>query len=592
MGGPANPQLKPPQPSRFQLALALAIAKAKPGGISVRDYLVKIRHHILEGSRVANYGSADEYLDAAAYWHDMFKESQIEIHGLQTQMVKLERVNERLKASDASGGVAAPQQPEGDSPDVEADMRKGPVPPGFKDVTAPKKGTKRKQDEAKVKSSARPNKKVASNNEPLPSTLVNGSLIDDLGVFDVPGAGSTTVLHLFRAHKLYQQTDSDPQDLAYHLTQAATNLADHVSTIGKQIQKHILDATATQDKRLRAQLVSFATSKTDTDFPRILRAAGRSFMSLFHGLATMWEKDTEAAKRHHGATTYQYIKAFDTLLLAISSNCMLIAQLNAQQIANDAPSPSAAAKKSGEKKVQKSKTATKARIAQEIVSLLLALLTHLTPARQGPHTAFFEGILYLLLERTGKRLYLITFNRERGATLEDEMIDGPSPSAAQLGTVERQAISVEVKFLVQLLERAMSLAPSFLGSLSGVEVPAKSGRGAARVKFTGLPKRTAALSISAKEKLQRTLVECMFGSAQLSKRNISKGNDGNREDEETEDEDEQETNNEFIEVLRKPVFTGPVPQMPKVEEVDVPEWFTENVWKLVGWDVLGWGGDF
>lgn len=522
----------------------------------------------------------------------------------------------RLKASDTAAGVGAPPQAQKGSTGVQDVMSNAAVPPGFKDVTAPKKGTKRKQDEAKVTASTRPAKKVAGKSEQV---LVNDNLIDDLGVFDVPGAGrltthdvtpdsnietgSTTVFHLYRAHRLYQQIEPDPHDLAYHLTQAATNLADHVSTIAKQIQKHILDASATQDKRLRAQLVSIATSKMDAEFPRVLRAAGRSFLSLFHGLATIWKKGTESAKRHHGATTYYYIKAFDTLLDAISSNCMLISQLNAQQIANDAPSSSAAAKKAEDKKTQKPKPATKARIAQELVSLLLALLTHLTPARQGPHTTLFEGILYLLLEHTGKRLYLLTFNRERGATLDDEMSDGSPSPAAQIGTVERQAIGIEVKFLVQLIERAMSLAPVFLGSLSGVELPVKSGRGGAttKVKFAGVPKGTAALSISAKEKLQRTLVECMFGSSQAGNQDGSDKKDrsggkgfgnGLDDNDETEDEDAEETNNEFIEVLRKPVLTGPVPQMPKVEEVNVPEWFTESVWKLVGWDVLGWEGDF
>lgn len=404
--------------------------------------------------------------------------------------------------------------------------------------------------------------------------------------------GATVVLHLYRAHKLYQQIELNPQDLAYHLTQAATNLADHVSTVAKQIQKHFVDVSATQDKRLRSQLVSIATSKTDTEFPRILRAAGRSFTSLFHGMATIWERGTEAAKKHHGATTYQYIKAFDTILDAISSTCMLTAQLSAQQIANDAPSSSAAVKKAGEGKSQKPKPAPKARIAQELVSLLLALLTHLTPGRQGPHTAFFEGILYLLLDRIGERLYLLTFNRERGATLEEEMINDSSPPKAQIETIERQALGIEVKFFVQLLERAMSLAPSFLGSLSGADVPVKSGRSAAKVKFAGLPKGTAALSILAKEKLQRTLVQCMFGSAQLKQQDGSNKSGRIGEDDETEDEDADQQNNEFIEVLRKPVFTGPIPQMPKVEEADVPEWFTENIWKLVGWDVLGRDGDF
>lgn len=395
--------------------------------------------------------------------------------------------------------------------------------------------------------------------------------------------GSMTALHLYHAHKLYQQIKSDPQDMAYHLTQAASSLADHISTAAKQIQKHVLDASATQEKRMRTQLVSIATSRIDSEFPRIVRAAGRSFMSLFHGLATTWERETEGTRRYHGAITYKYIRAFDTVLNAISSNCMLTAQLSAQQAAHDVTLTATNTKKADEKKAQKPKPAIKARIAQELVSLLLALLTHLKPARQGPHTALFEGILYLLLERTGKILYLLTFNRERSSTIEEEMVEGSPPPAAQIGTVDRQAISTEVKFLARLLERAMSLAPSFLGSLSGADAPVKPARTAAstKVKFGGLPKGTAALGISAKEKLQRTLVECMFGPN--SKDAINENSDT---------EDERVASNDFIEVLRKPFHVGPVLQMPKVEEVDVEEWFTGEVWKLVGWDVLGWDGGF
>ncbi|QDS76229.1 hypothetical protein FKW77_008729 [Venturia effusa] len=596
MGPPAARQLKDsqspgPRPSQFHLALALAIAKTKPDGISIRDYLAKIRHHILTGSRAANYGSANEYLDAAAYWYDSFKEGQLEIHELQVRIAKLEREKDRLKTANESYEVVGPPQPR----DVQTAMEKASIPPGFTDVAAPKRGKKRKQDETK---SARPIKKVAGKTEQSAPAFVPNDLIDDLAVFDVSGAGSATVLHLYRAHKLYQTIGTNPQDLAFHLTQAATNLVDHVFAIALQTQRHILDASATQDKRLRAQLVSIATSKIDTEFARILRAAGRAFMSLFHGLTTIWEKGTDAAKRHHGAVTYQYIKAFDTLLDAISSNCTLVAQLNAQQIVGETPTLPAT-KKADEKKVQKTKPAIKARIAQEIVLLLLALLTHLTPARQGPHTALFEGLLYLLLERTGQHLYLLIFGRERGATLEGEIIDDLPPNAAQIGILERQAIGIEVKFLVQLLERAMSIAPCVLGSLSGADCSTKSARGVtSKVKPTGLPKGMAALSLSAKEKLQRTLVACMFGSSRLGRKNhsIKTNSVGSQEgtvaNDETSDEDAIETNNDFIEVLRKPVFTGPIPQLPKVDEADVPDWFMENVWRLVGWDILGWDQDF
>jgi hypothetical protein len=138
---------------------------------------------------VENYGSAEEYLDAAAYWHDMFKDSQVEIHDLQTRIAKLERVNERLTAANATTGVATTSHVQGGSTAVQAVVTKAPLPPGFKDVTAAKKGSKRKQDEAKVSASSRPAKKISGKSDQPAAVLVNDNLIDDLGEFDVPGAG-------------------------------------------------------------------------------------------------------------------------------------------------------------------------------------------------------------------------------------------------------------------------------------------------------------------------------------------------------------------------------------------------------------------
>lgn len=100
----------------------------------------------------------------------------------------------RLRASNAAAGVGAPPQHEESSTGAQAAVSKVPVPPGFKDVTAPKKGTKRKQDEVKAIASTRPNKKLAGKNEQPTTKLVNDDLIDDLGVFDVPGAGTLSLV--------------------------------------------------------------------------------------------------------------------------------------------------------------------------------------------------------------------------------------------------------------------------------------------------------------------------------------------------------------------------------------------------------------
>jgi hypothetical protein len=76
------------------------------------------------------------------------------------------------------------------------------------------------------------------------------------------------------------------------------------------------------------------------------------------------------------------------------------------------------------------------------------------------------------------------------------------------------------------------------------------------------------LSAAAKDRLQRTLITCMYGD---------KGDD------------------EFLDVLTKPVpctRLGSLQKVAKVEDKDVEEWYKKEVWRLVGWDVLvresGW----
>jgi hypothetical protein len=353
----------------------------------------------------------------------------------------------------------------------------------------------------------------------------------------------------------------------------------HISTIAQQIQQQQLDVSLTQDRRLRAQLAASVTSKVDTELPCILRAAGRSFISLFHGLSTLWHKGTEAARRQHGATTYTYIHGIDKLLSTITSTCLLVAKQNVTASPSESSSSVSNVQKPEQAKAQKVKRTSKPQIPEELTALLLALLAHLTPARQGEHTALYEGILYLLIERTGKRLFSLTFGHERSTAIEDDIETSnqldPSHPYSPLTNIEQNAASIEVKFLVGLLKRAMSLAPAFLGSISGATSSKPSRAGKSLMAKNAQPKTS--LSISAKEKLQRTLVQCMFGE-DVKRKDNSNGD--------TEDEDKV-SNSEFIELLRKPLPMGPLPQPPKMEDLEVPQWFREEIWRLVGWDILG-----
>jgi hypothetical protein len=387
--------------------------------------------------------------------------------------------------------------------------------------------------------------------------------------------------------------------LAYHLSEAASNLVIHVSTLAQHLQQAQLNASRELDKHIRATLIANTTSKAESDINRVLNASARTFVSLFHGLETLWAIGTELAQRHHGAVTFSYIQAVNTLLSAVTSTCNLIAE---QELALALTESSSSAPAVRLKQSRAPKKPIDTHIPKVLATFIRMLLTQLTPVRGGAHAALFEGILYYLLEATGKRLFAVTFDHERSEIVEGDI--NPSPLTA----VKTKAVRIEVKLLVGLLDQAMSLVPNFLGSLATPAPPkkkgvakavrpgtssnvslrmssaARPGTSSTRANTKGFSQPKATMSISAKEKLQATLIHCMFGDE------IRDSLEDLDSDDDTQDEGVELTRaakNGFMDRLRKPVAMGPIVQPPKMEESDVPQWFREEIWRIVGWDLLG-----
>lgn len=321
--------------------------------------------------------------------------------------------------------------------------------------------------------------------------------------------------------------------------------------------------------------MAIASAKLDNEFLAVQRAAGRSFLTMFHGLELLWKKGTETANRHHGTVTYSLICAFRTLVLTIGST----SERHTQQRVPEPVAPSSKDKKDSSK-TSKAKRTDRAMVPDALSTLLKEVLLHLEPSQSGPHTSLFEGILYTLLERTADRLYLLTFRHARAETTEEDIVrlaqvlESDKALEKRTGDLDFRSANTEVVFLVRLLEGAMKLAPKFLGSLLPT-VSTKSSR-TSSTQATRLTNLKPSLSVAAKEKLQRTLIQCMFGGDERRKADP---------DADTENEDE-ESANDFVEVLRKPFLIGPPPMLPRLDDVDTPQWFTEEIWKLVGWDIL------
>jgi len=437
---------------------------------------------------------------------------------------------------------------------------------------------KRKRDGGKEVTSTRPTKRTEASNEDLNGSSTFDDDYDTLGS-DSGGRiilsrltasinnylGSAAVQHLYRIRKLYDRPELEVAALTYHLVNASNHLGTVITTICRRHQQQQLDdelACVARARRRKSQMPIPGPLASQADIGAVFRAAGRSFMTLLHGLTRLDGVDIDDIKRRQGAVIYAYVNTYSCLLDTVTTLCLLRAK-HSQTAATVS-----AAQHQESRTNAKTKPKSNCRlphIPQNLITTLAALLTELSP--QSPaHLELFESLLYAILERVGKRIYVLTFDRERSATVEGDILPPSklgSASADRQSHVEaeREALRLEAPLLMTLLERATSLAPKFFGSTHATATRSAGRTKTAKATITG---GKAGLSLHIKEKLQQTLVLCIFG-------------------------DEP---NEFADLLRRAPNFPPPPKPVELEEEDVMDWFKEKVWKLVGWDVLAKEGDW
>lgn len=279
-------------------------------------------------------------------------------------------------------------------------------------------------------------------------------------------------------------------------------------------------------------------------------------MSVLVGLTRLDESSNDS--RLLSLVVCELAEMFKTILVAIESV--------AHQTAQQTPMPSIELRKSKDASKAVKESAPARALAHLLISLL-GLLEKTNPL----HQQIFDGFVYLLLERVGRRLFYCTFGRHRTSTVEGDLVSTPEPAVPEeIRKVEIQDLGthLEVKALILVLERAMGLAPNHMNSQSS-NIGRNQKNLGRTLSLKNLPAASKArLSPVAKERLQQTLITCMYGD--------------NADD-------------EFLDVLTRPVPTmrlGSLQNVSKIEDKDVKEWYKKEVWRLVGWDVLakesGW----
>ena len=180
--------------------------------------------------------------------------------------------------------------------------------------------------------------------------------------------------------------------------------------------------------------------------------------------------------------------------------------------------------------------------------------------------ALFEGLTFAVIERLGSTLHALCLKERRPSKIENEIWpcdDVNAPQSSQRAELNRcsppdlAAAKLLASTLVHLLCRIMNGAPlTFMGATD------KAKAGKSRVPNSREPHKQD-LAISAKERLQQTLINSVFGTEGM------------------------DVNDPFLDCLRMPVNLNHRAAMPKKEQdKDVGDWFIQQLWRMLGWEII------
>lgn len=175
---------------------------------------------------------------------------------------------------------------------------------------------------------------------------------------------------------------------------------------------------------------------------------------------------------------------------------------------------------------------------ENLTDLLSTMMLSLDPSRQEDQEVM-EGFFFVTLDRVGKMLALFVFNNLHLPTEVCPKLRPPDGLAAMTREgVSPQKVQLEAKHLM-----------IFLDNVLGPNSPLNSANSSVQSQFVQ----------KMKSRLQKTLLQTVFGADDPL----------------------------FRDGLVRPVTPPPQNRDARhVDQPEFPEWFTQELWRLVGWDTL------
>ncbi|GIJ99849.1 hypothetical protein Aspvir_003857 [Aspergillus viridinutans] len=287
---------------------------------------------------------------------------------------------------------------------------------------------------------------------------------------------------------------------------------------------------------------------------QVLRSVKCAFQLMLQALEKLAE--TQDDLQGKGQLAYHLIRLYQAVATALEQYCISTSrQISASTGSSKTPKNKQARKSKSAKPCQRLEIPTTTpvdEVASQISRLLGSIAISLNLS-YAVHRTVFEGLLYVLLTRVGTLLCIFVFqDLQIRPDLHVAQTKLPLPQGLHGVKVDDQslrAMQMEAKHLIWLLERSLALLDACTSSCSTSEphdVP-----------------ETMAWVAKLKQQLQGTLLQALFGSDRSVFPHTL----------------QQPETLDTLELERLQNCT-------QIPEQSVPDWFTQEIWRLLGWDLL------
>ncbi|PYH73123.1 uncharacterized protein BO88DRAFT_422795 [Aspergillus vadensis CBS 113365] len=510
-------------PSPAQLALAMAIVKLKPPDVDLKGNIpVLIRHHIKSTHPSDRSYTHDKFFDSVSFWQQAYERSEAEQCNLLDRIYELEQRNESLRARLQGADIAGA---ENGQPTLKRKTTAKGAAPGSGAVT---------RKRAKTQTFSRMDTSVFDNSL---SAGLDGGVVDHLNFseqFTAP-----FMRQLYALQKVLQKRPNNS-----NIVRAAVELCATAT-------KNVLDA-------LERPIVSRSTTKViqqlkKPDILAVLNSTENAFLILIETFRKLSASGQQM--RDAGQITYSIVRLYESVIEALGRHCRTKAE---QQLRESKTS----AKQTQQRQKAKSKQSRTGCPADDQnqgdetdeiathVSLLLSRVALSFNIDCVAKQSILEGFLFVLLSRVGKLLSLFVFHDLR-LRPDLQMNDAKFPLPGGMEGIDvaestLPAAAMEAKSLIWPLERML---------VSLEDTPSMSSD-----PSHGCTNRQLAAKL--KGKLQTTLLQSVFGTDTLWPEALQYPMEPDERD---------------LERLQT---------CSKIPEQSVPDWFVQEIWRLIGWEML------